>query len=236
MKPHGKWEVLPHGTLERLADNLYTVVGKLRMPFGTTPRRMTIVKLADGRLVIYSAIALNDEQLARVEALGAPTFLIVAERHPSARRQAVEGSVPGADRGGAGGRARTDRRGRCHRCRGRRLCSAIRACKSRRCPARSPVSSRCSSRPTTGKTLVVNDLIFNLPAMKGLAGLGMRVLGFGPGHPTIPKLVKRKLVKDEAAMRAQLERWAELAGLERILVSHGEVIENPRETLRELAA
>jgi len=235
MKPHEKWEVLPHGSLERLADNLYTVVGKLRMPLGTTPRRMTIVKLADGRLVIYSAIALDDEQLARVEALGPPAFLIV----PSGiHRLDVK---PWKDRfpqltvvAPAGARERIGE------------VVAIDATATAvvfgdpRVQVEAVLGTEAGElamivETTTGKTLVVNDLIFNLPAMKGLGGLGMRVLGFGPGHPTIPKLVKRKLVKDEAAMRAQLERWAEL-GLERILVSHGEVIENPRETLHELAA
>jgi hypothetical protein len=234
MKPHGKWEVLPHGSLERLADNLYTVVGKLRMPFGTTPRRMTIVKLADGRLVIYSAIALNEEQLARVEALGPPAFLVV----PSGiHRLDVK---PWKDRfpeltvvAPAGAR---DRIGEVVGIDATAVVFGDPRVKVEAVPGTEAGELAMLVETDTGKTLVVNDLIFNLPAMKGLAGFGMRMLGFGPGHPTIPKLVKRKLVKDEAAMRAQLERWAELAGLERILVSHGEVIENPRETLHELAA
>jgi hypothetical protein len=87
----------------------------------------------------------------------------------------------------------------------------------------------------TGKTLVINDLIFNLPRTRGLAGWGLRLLGFGPGHPTMPKLVKRKLVKDDDAVRAQLRAWAG-QGFERILVAHGEPIEEPAKTLLELAA
>jgi hypothetical protein len=88
---------------------------------------------------------------------------------------------------------------------------------------------------STGKTLVVNDLIFNLPRMRGLAGLGLRALGFGPGKPTIPKLVRKKLVDDDGAMRRALREWAQLPGLERILVSHGAPIENARDTLLDLA-
>jgi hypothetical protein len=234
MKPHTTWSVLPHGDLERLADNLYTVVGKLRMPFGETPRRMTIVKLAGGRLAIYSAIALDEQRMRDLEALGRPAFLIVPsgihridakpwkDRYPelgviapAGARERISEVVPidatVADLGDPdvvlATVPGTD---------GRELAMTV--------------------ATPSGKTLVVNDLIFNLPAMKGIAGFGLRVLGFGPGHPTMPKLVKRRLVADDAAVRAQLRAWAEDAGIERILVAHGAPIENPRETLLELAA
>ena len=77
MKPNEEWTVLPHGELTKLAPNLYTVVGKLRMPLGETPRRMTVVKLSGGGLVIYSAIALNEVEMRKLEALGAPAYLVV---------------------------------------------------------------------------------------------------------------------------------------------------------------
>jgi hypothetical protein len=47
--------------------------------------------------------------------------------------------------------------------------------------------------------------------------------------------VKRKLVVDEVRVKEQLRQWADL-DLEQVLVSHGAPIENPRETLLELAA
>ena len=234
MKPHTTWSVLPHGDIEKLADNLYTVVGKLRMPFGETPRRMTIVKLASGRLAIYSAIALDEARMRDLEALGRPAFLIVPsgihridakpwkDRYPelaviapAGARERISEVVPidatVADLGDPdvvlATVPGTD---------GRELAMTV--------------------ATPSGKTLVVNDLIFNLPAMKGIAGFGLRILGFGPGHPTMPKLVKRKLVADDAAVRAQLRAWADDAGIERILVAHGAPIENPREALLELAA
>ena len=86
-----------------------------------------------------------------------------------------------------------------------------------------------------GKTLVVNDLIFNLPKLGRVAQLLYRLAGFGPGHPTIPALVAKKLVDDKAAVNAQLRRWAS-DGFDRLVVAHGAPIEHPRETLLELAA
>ncbi|HEX5058662.1 MAG TPA: hypothetical protein VFV99_04840 [Kofleriaceae bacterium] len=225
--------MLPHGELERLADNLYTVEGKLRMPLGETSRRMTVVRLQGNRLAIYSAIALDDARMAKLESLGAPAFLIVPNalhridarpwqrRYPYIEVIAPHGAadkvskvVPIDANQADFGDARvtlepvlgTDQR---------ELAMMV--------------------ETETGKTLVINDLIFNLPPRKGLMGFGMRVLGFGPGHPTIPRAVKRKLIADEWEVKTQLRDWAGLDGLERIVVSHGAPIENPRETLLELA-
>jgi hypothetical protein len=87
----------------------------------------------------------------------------------------------------------------------------------------------------SGKTLVVNDLIFNVSAIDGWRGLPYKLLGFGFGHPSMPKLVKRKLVANDNEVKDQLRAWAN-DGFERIIVAHGNPIENPREVLLELAA
>jgi len=76
-KPFTEWTVLPHGKLTRLDDNLLSVTGDLHMPVGDVPRRMTVVRLCDGRLVIYSAIALDEAEMRALEDFGEPTFLVV---------------------------------------------------------------------------------------------------------------------------------------------------------------
>ena len=76
-KPFEEWTVLPHGKLTRVDDNLLSVVGQLEMPLGEYPRRMTVVHLNDGRLVIYSAISLNEDEMAALESFGEPAYLIV---------------------------------------------------------------------------------------------------------------------------------------------------------------
>jgi len=233
VKPHDTWKVLPHGDLEKLADNLYTVVGKLRMPLAETSRRMTIVRLAGDRLAIYSAIALDEPRMAELEALGRPTFLIVPSaihridagpwkaRYPDLEVIAPEGAVEkigevvpiDATQENLGD--------------ARVQVFAVPGTKAREL-AMTVITE-------TGKTLVLNDLIFNMPAYDGIVRFGLKLLGFGPGHPHMPKLVKMKLVADDAQVRDQLRAWA-ADGYERILVAHGAPIENPRETLLELAA
>ena len=77
-KPHSEWTVLPHGKLKRLEHNLLSVTGTMNMPpMGEVPRRMTIVRLSDGRLIIYSAISLDEVEMNALESYGTPAFLIV---------------------------------------------------------------------------------------------------------------------------------------------------------------
>src|SRR6476661_1537254 len=80
-RPYQHWNVLPHGKLSRIDDRILTVVGEIRMPLMNLPRRMTVVRLGDSRLVIWSAIALDDDAMATLEAFGHPAFLLVPNGH-----------------------------------------------------------------------------------------------------------------------------------------------------------
>ncbi|MFB2981248.1 hypothetical protein [Microseira sp. BLCC-F43] len=71
--------VSPHGAIEELAANLWHVTGTL--PSSTMVlREMVLYRLADGSLLIHSAIALNEPGMAKLESLGTPNILIVPNR------------------------------------------------------------------------------------------------------------------------------------------------------------
>ena len=80
-EPYNDWHVLPHGELTEVDEGILTVVGHIRMPLMDLPRRMTVVRLADSRLVIWSAIALDEAQMRVLEAFGPPAFLVVPNDH-----------------------------------------------------------------------------------------------------------------------------------------------------------
>jgi hypothetical protein len=64
----------------------------------------------------------------------------------------------------------------------------------------------------------------------------MRLLGFGPGEPSMPKLVMMRLIRDKNAVRDQLRAWAmQSPRIERVIVSHGAPVENPSPALTKLA-
>jgi hypothetical protein len=88
-----------------------------------------------------------------------------------------------------------------------------------------------------GATLVVNDIFFNVRQQPGIVGFVFGLLGVTGPEPKAPKLALRKVADDKSALRAQLEQWANMENLKRIIVSHGAVIEtDSREVLRRIAA
>jgi len=69
------WTVAPHGPIEPLAANLWLVEGEV--PGMQLRRTMVVARLASGDLVLHSAIALDDEGMTKLEALGRPRWLVV---------------------------------------------------------------------------------------------------------------------------------------------------------------
>lgn len=207
-----------------------TVTGDLRMPLCSLERRMTVIRLQDGRLVIYSALALAEAQMHALEAFGSPAFLIVPNRYhrhdafswkqrypelivvaPSGARAHVEAVVP-VDT------SQPDFQD-----------EAVRFVEV---PGTAGRETALEVRDGQRLTLVLNDIVGNLPRSHGVV---LRALGFASNGPRVPRMAKRMLVKDAHALRAQLEAWAEQP-VERILVSHGRpIVTLPQDTLRELA-
>jgi hypothetical protein len=230
-----EWTVLPHGKLTRIDDDLLTVVGNLPMPMGEFPRRMTVVRLRDARLVIFSAIALDEAEMRTIEDWGRPSFLIVpnerhrkdariwTDRYPGlsviapqgARAQAAEVVPVDATSGNFGDPdvtfvtvAGTDQR-----------------------------DAALVVRKGAGTTLVVNELIWNVEDRPGIGGWLFRLAGFTGAEPKIPTFVAMKSIADKAALKTQLEEWAALKDLRSIVVSHGEIISaDPVGVLRSLTA
>lgn len=233
-KPFKEWKVLPHERLVEVSEDVLTVVGRLRMPLGEFPRRMTVVRLADGRLVIYSAIALDEAEMRELEEYGRPAFLIVPgdihrldaapwkERYPDLFVVAPPGAREKVDKV-----VRVDATD---------VDFGDPAVRFIAVPGTGGHEAALLVDKPTGATLVVNDLIWNLPGTPGIGGWLMRLAGFTGTPARIPPLVARKIIKDKPALRAQLEKWSAVSGLDRIIVSHGDIVTGrPRETLERLA-
>ncbi len=76
-EPFQHWTVLPHGKLVQIDENILTVVGETHMPLMDLPRRMTVVRLVDASMVVFSAIALDEDEMSALEAFGRPAYLVV---------------------------------------------------------------------------------------------------------------------------------------------------------------
>ena len=181
MRPFQHWTVLPHDRLLRLDENIVTVTGDIHMPLGDFPRRMTVVRLLDGRLVIYSAIALHEGEMRAIEQFGEPAYLIVpGELHrldakiwkdrypalwvvaPSGAREKVERVV------------HVD-------------CTSVDFGDPNvafvEIPGTDGLEGALIVQTPNGTTLIVNDIIANLPHRRGFGGWMLRLVGFrAPGR------------------------------------------------------
>lgn len=233
--PFQTWKVLPHSRLTAVEDNILTVVGEIPMPFGDLPRRMTVVRLADGRLVIFSAIALDEDGMTSLEAYGTPAFLIVPsaihrldariwkDRYLDLKVIAPQGALHKAEEVVVVDATSVDFDDPDV------TLTAV--------PGTQAQEFALQVTSAGGVTLVLNDLVGNIHDERGFAGWLLRLMKFAGDEPHIPRPVKSKLVEDKDALRDQLLRWAELSSLKRILVSHGSPIEDdPAGVLRQLAA
>ncbi|MES2445419.1 MAG: hypothetical protein V4574_21545 [Pseudomonadota bacterium] len=229
-----KWEVQPHEALVEVDDGILTAAGEIRMPIGNFPRRMTVVRLSGHRTAIYSAIALDEPEMARIEALGKPAFLIVPGDHhrldariwkqrysgieviaPPGAKPVVEEAVPVDATHDVLGDPDV------------RLVIV---------PGTGGHEAALEIRRDGALTLVLNDVLANVAHPHGLgAHIMARLFGFGVSHPQVPRPVQRGMA-DKPALAAQFDAWAAEPDLRRIIVSHGDLIEdNPAQVLRTLA-
>ncbi len=218
------WNVLPHGPIERLAENLWWVQGSL--PRISLKRVMTVARLADGRLVIHNGIALGDIQMRQLEAWGSPAFLIVPNgfhrqdaaawkrRYPALTVLAPSGSRAKVEQKIALDGTLED-------------FPADPAVRFEMLDGVGDVEGVMLVRSEDGTTVVLTDAMFNMDRKRDVLGfLFTTILGSAPG-PRVSRLAKLLLVKDRAALRRELARYAELPDLQRLVVAHEKVASGP---------
>jgi hypothetical protein len=229
-----EWTVRPHGELQEIDDGLLTVAGEIHMPLGNFPRRMTVIRLTGGRTAIWSAIALDEPSMQRIEAMGRPAIMIVPnpghrldsriwkQRYPDIQvlappggKEAIEEAVP------------VDAT---HDIFGDPDVSFIVVAGTE------DMESALMLKRASGTTLITNDIIGHVTHPHGIgANIMARAFKYGVHEPQVPSTIKR-YIKDPAALARQMRRWAEIPDLVRIIVSHGDPItDDPAGSLNRLA-
>ena len=235
-KFHTRWTVFPHGPVERIDDGILSVEGQIRMPLGRFPRRMTVLALSGGRTAVFSPVALHEPAMRDIEEFGTPTFLIVPNgfhrldsriwklRYPEMKVICP----PGAKK---------------------RVGEAVKVDATTDIMDDADVDfivvkgtrqmeSALVVRRSEATTLVVNDLISHVRHPQGMgANIMARLFGFGVKHPQMAREVKWLLVRDKPALAQQMREWADDPDLKRIIISHGEILDDrPDEVLRRVAS
>jgi hypothetical protein len=225
-KAFATWNVLPHRPLEKLEPNLWRVEGDL--PGGRGTRVMTLIKLASGGLIVHNAIALEEAAMKEIEAFGTPEVLIVPngfhrldakvfkDRYPQlkvlapvrARKKveqvvAVDGTLDDAPKDGGVNVFHID--------------------------GTKGHEGAVEVRSPGGTTLVLNDVVMNMPKLGGMMG----VMLSPTGRPAVPRIFRWFFVKDRPAFVAHLTKLADTGDLRRVIVSHGAMMtDRPGDQLR----
>lgn len=229
MRIHGalmtdtSWPVLPHGPLTALDTDLWIVDGDLpRLPIG---RRMVVIRLGDGRLVIHNAIALDRAGMAALDSLGPIGFIAVpcpTHRMDVARfaRRYPDGAVicpPGAHRAV---QARVTVSGHYD------LLPADPRLSWELLAGTKDREGVFTVTTSEGATAIFSDAVFNLPdRLPGFGGALIRLLG-STGGPKVTWLTRRLLVTDRAALADHLRRIARIPSLRRVIPAHGAVMDS----------
>jgi len=232
-KADSEWRVLRHGPIEKREDNLWSVTGSL--PGMSLKRVMTVVRLDDGRLVIHSAVALDDDAMAEIEAWGRPGFLLVPNAFHRLDAPAYAQRYP-------------DLKVLCPRGSRKKVGAVVRVdghydafpedsmVELRYLDGLREVEGVMIVRSDEGSTLVFNDAVFNMPHGEGIPGFIFRHLTASTGGPRVTRLFRVLAVKDKAAFKADLKRLADTPGLKRIIVSHHRtIVDEPAAVLRRVA-
>lgn len=229
------WAHLPRGRLSALDDNILTVTGDVSMPLGLSSPRMTVVRLKDGGLVIFNAITLDEDEMRQLELFGTPTWLIVPSdrhrleakvwknRYPALRVVAPEAALESVAEFVAVDATQADF--------GDPAVRLVDLPGAHGCEAALEVDT------AQGLTLVVNELVGNIRSEIGLESFLLRAIGFPAEPPCVTSPDDPHLFDRRLALADRFEGWSMRSDLTRIVVTHGEIIEDdPQGVLRWLAA
>ncbi len=229
---NGEWNVRSHGPIERLAENLWWVQGTL--PGMSLKRVMVIARLGDGRLVIHNGIALAEPEMREIEAFGTPAFLIVPNGGHRLDAPAYKKRYPNLTvLAPKGARAKVEEKVRVDG-----TYDDFPVNDTVRFETLHGVSDSEGAmlvRSQDGTTVVLNDAVFNMDRKRDPLGFFFTtLLGSAPG-PRVSRLAKLAFIKDKRALRGDLERYAAIPDLVRLIVAHEKVAQGPgaREALQK---
>jgi hypothetical protein len=222
----------PHRQIVKLEENLWTVDSDIKVPGGVFIRKMALMRLEDGRIVIHSAILLDASQMDEIERWGTPAFCIVPNRRhrldarsfrtrypkikllcPAASRHWVEQVVVAIDGG----------------------YDEVPPEIEWRSLAVIGDEAVFIHRSGARTALIFADALFNAPHFGGPLGLLFKLIG-STGGPRVTPLSKLMIVSDRRQLASQYRELAEMSGLARLIPGHGENINNNAAAILRLVA
>lgn len=214
------WTVVGEPAIEEVSDTLWIVRGHLpKLPLGRT---MVVARMEDGRLLLHNAIALPPADQQRLDRFGEIGFIVVPSGYHRLDAKRYARRYPDAEIVcPAGARAKVEEVVPVDLTYEQFEGDSVVAL--RHAAGVGDKEGVLTVSDSGKRTLVFNDLVFNLDHLPGLFGLVSRMLG-STGGPRVTWLFQRTTLKDREALRGFLQRLAATEGLVRIVPGHGKVI------------
>jgi hypothetical protein len=233
-KAHTSWTVLPHRPIQKLSERVWCVEGDLKFP--PIKRVMTIAKRSDGSLVLHNAMALGDPEMAEIEAWGKPAVLSIPNGYHRLDAKVFRDRYPDAEViCPAGARSKIEEVVKVSRAYDE--VPPDPAVRFETLEGSKQREGILMVHDSDGTTVVLADVVFNMPHLRGLHGLMFKYVTRSSGGPMVSRISRMFVVDDRVAVRAHLERIAGIPDLRRVVVSHHELIDvDPAGVLRKVAA
>ena len=220
------WTVLEHSPLQKLESNLWEVEGAV--PSLPLRRRMALIRLSDGSIVVHNAICLQEDAQREVEAWGTISYIVVPNPWHRLDAHGYAARYPDA-------KVLCPRPARARVAKVARVDGALDALPRDPALEAEPLDgSRIGEhvlivRSEPRATLVFGDTLMNNPKLPGFKGWAYGLIGStsgGPvGKPLVTPLVKLVAVSDRELLRVHFGRLAATRGLARVLPGHGTIVE-----------
>ena len=206
-------EIYPYHPLKSLAANLWQVEGALASGL---PRNMTIYRLPDGRLLLYSVVAMHAADMEVLENLGRPAIMVMPhDRHqmdaPFYKRRYPDLRILAPD----------PRHPRKVPIDGDLAELAALGIKAYVLPGTTYHEVVLELPVEGGIALCTTELLGNLAKLAGLMGVLLRLLGPPGGGLGVARVVRWREVSDRQRVRAWLSALAERPDVRMVLVGHG---------------
>lgn len=226
---------MPHAPLREVDDGLWVLDSVVPgIPGHAFPRTMTVVRLADGSLLLHNAVPADEPTMAELAGLGRISTLLLPsafhciDAHAMAARTGARVLCPAASRARIEEVVRVD--------------GDLTALPRDRSVRWEPLAGNALGEGVLvverggRRSYVLCDVLLAVPHLPGFWGLVWRLAGF-TGRLGPSALWKRKVMTDGAALRRDLLRLAGAPGLVRLVPSHGPILdEDPAGVLRAVAA
>ncbi len=219
------WTVNKHKPIEKLAPNLWRVAGIME---NGTRRIMSVIRLADGRVLMHNAIALDEAEMAEIDGWGEVSGILVPnafhrmdsrimhQRYPKAKVYCPGNAVKAVGKATEVAGSYADTPGDA-------------TVKVRHLAGLKENEGVVEVQTDAGPVFVFNDMIMNMPKM----GYPMELFIGPSGQASVPRFARWVWVKDKVALRKDLDGLAAM-GPVRVIPGHGaDIVEDVGRKFRE---